>query len=384
MKKIKTKMMECGIMLLQACILALVIVFAVVPMSCKVTTEGIEIIGADYSAPVLETFNVVSDKIIELEFSECVKLTSYIVTPVIENVSDSSEPSIDQQLAKSISAASDENNRIETNTLMSNSGKKITFIMEEKTKIGKKYEVYGTVEDRIGNSLTFCVPFTGYNSSVPEMIMTEVQVKYAKGSLDGNTIYRNEFIELLALTKGNLSGLELISGMDGDSKKYVFPAVNVEKGEIIVVHLRTVGEGCVNEIEENLNDATAHFASDNVRDLWSENTTARLHDKSDVIILKNVVSGKVMDGLMYVSEIDTEWKEGPAEYAALLEAAGIYDSAEISEAVSSKGISPTQSFNRIGTAEIYKKIRAGGRINLPLKSDANSWKLAPVTPGCIQ
>lgn len=384
MKKIKAKMMECGIILIQACILALVTVFSVVPMSCKVTTEGIEIIGADYTAPVLESICVVNDKTIELEFSECIKLNTYVISPVIENVSDSSEISCEQELAKAIRAATDGNNRIESNVVMSSTGKKITFIMEEKTKIGKKYEVYGTVEDRIGNTLTFCIPFTGYNSAVPDMMMTEVQIKYSKGSSAGNTIYRNEFVELLALSKGNLSGLEIVSGMDGEAKKYVLPAVDVEKGEIVVVHLRTAGDGCVNEINEDKNAATAYFSSENTRDLWSENTTTRLHDYSDVVILRNSVSGKVMDGIMYIADADTEWKDGPGELAALLEKDGIYDSSDISGAVSSKGVSPTKSFNRVGVAEVYKKVRAGGRVLLPLKNDSESWQIAPVTPGRIQ
>ena len=48
--------------------------------------------------------------------------------------------------------------------------------MEESCEIGAHYELYGCVSDKIGNSLTFCVPFTGYNFFVPKLIMSELQI----------------------------------------------------------------------------------------------------------------------------------------------------------------------------------------------------------------
>lgn len=384
MNKVKSKFMELWILLLQTAFIAGITIFSVLPLSCKVTTEGIEIIGADYTAPVLESLTVLNDKTLEVHFSESVKLTSYVITPVIENVSDSEEASYTQDLAKAIRAATDSDKKIPVSIVMSPGGNVVTFILEEKTCIGKKYQIYGSVEDKIGNTMTFCIPFTGYNSAVPDVIMSEVQVKYAKGTVAGEAVYRCEFVELLILKDGNLSGLEIISGMDGEGKKYSLPAIDVKRGEIITVHLRTAGEGCVNEEGDDLSLATAAFSTDGVRDLWSENTTARYHDTSDVIILKNVVSGAVMDAIFYAAETDEEWKSGPGEFAKLAEKAGVYGTDDISEAVSSKGCSPLKSFHRVGAVAAYKKVKAGGKVALPMVNDSASWVISAVSPGKIE
>ena len=71
-------------------------------------------------------------------------------------------------------------------------------------------------------------PFEQQFEKVPLMMQAlqdeaEAQIKYAKGSSGGKEIYRGEFVEFLTLKGGNLGGLELVSGSDGESKKYCFP-----------------------------------------------------------------------------------------------------------------------------------------------------------------
>ena len=64
MKKLK----EIGIILCQTLILTSITIFAVSPVSCKVTTEGIKILEGDYSPPLLPRFAVLDAVSIEITF----------------------------------------------------------------------------------------------------------------------------------------------------------------------------------------------------------------------------------------------------------------------------------------------------------------------------
>ena len=247
--------------------------------------------------------------------------------------------------------------------------------------MGLKYEIFGTVEDKIGNSLTFCVPFIGFNPSVPKMIITEAQIKYAKATVSGNVLYRTEFIELMALEDGNLAGIEIISACDGEKGKFVLPAVDVKKSEIILVHPRTKETGCINEDGDDLNLATAPFSKDGVRDLWAENENSHYNDSTDVIYLLNTVNNSVIDGFVYAAENITEFKTEVSEAVDLLFNEGILGSKEISNAVCSKGVSPLKSLNRTNTAEINAKIMNDEEIDLPIVFDASNWVVRSVSPG---
>ena len=244
-----------------------------------------------------------------------------------------------------------------------------------------KYEIFGTVEDKAGNSLTFCVPFIGYNPSVPKMIITEAQIKYAKATVSGNVLYRTEFIELMALEDGNLAGIEIISACDGEKGKFVLPAVEVKKGEIILVHPRTKETGCINEQGDDLNLAIAPFSKDGVRDLWSENENSRYNDSTDVIYLFNTVNNSVMDGFVYAAENLTEWKTEVSETVDLLFDEGIFKSKDISTAVLSKGVSPLKSLTRINASEINRKVMNDEEIDFPIVYDSSNWSVCSVSPG---
>lgn len=365
--------------------LAGIVVFSAVPFSCQLTEEGVQIVGGDFSAPVLENLTVLDSTTLRLSFSEPVHLRGIVVSPHIPEISDSDLVSYNQSLAPSLAAAAGEYGSIDVEARADEDGKNFTLIMSQATEVGKSYEVYGIAEDEVGNSLTFCIPFIGYNSMVPRVIITELQVKYAKGSSQGNTIYRGEYAEFLALEDGNLAGLVLESASDGRDKDYRFPAIEVSKGEVFLVHLRTVGEGCVNEDGDDLSLATAPHSAEGIRDLWSDNTTARLHDTADVIILRDTVHGVVMDAVMYAAPDSTEWKSAVGEYAIEASLSGVYASSQISSASSSTGLTPLKSLTRTNAAEIRDFVMAdsGGDWDFPFKSDESTWVVEACTPGTL-
>lgn len=379
MKKIKAFIS----VVLQTCLITAIVLVAVVPFSCKVSAEGIEIIGGDYSAPALNNINVVDEKTIVVDFSEPVKLSSIVVSPVLRGYSDSSVHSLTETLSPAIAAATGEYGKIECCVNYSEDGKVATVCLESPTEIGKSYELFGIVTDEIGNTLTFCIPFIGFNSKVPRIIMTEIQVKYGKGSVGGETVYRGEYVELLALEEGNLAGVELFSAADGENKKYSFPAIDVRKNELLLVHLRTVAEGCINEDDDDLNLATAPHSKDGIRDLWSTSTVAHFNDSSDVVVLRNTVDNSILDAVMYAAEGTDEWKANVADIAVEVCTAGVYSSSDVSCASSSKGVTTLKSLTRTNAEEIINIINSEEEYEYPFVNDEDTWEVRPVSPGVL-
>lgn len=371
------------ILLLQTFVLCSVTLFCAAPVSCRITEEGIQLLGGDYEAPSLQSFDVLDERSVRLTFSEGVKLMNSVVSEKVENISDSMEHSQTAEASPALAAAGGGEGRIETEILPSEDGRIIDVILSQECAVGKDYELFGTVADKTGNTLTFCFPFTGFNAHVPELIMTEVQIKYAKGKADGKEVFRGEFVEFLVLSDGNLGGLELAGGIDGESKKYCFPAVDVEAGQVLLVHLRTAGEGCIDE-RENLDEATAAHSAAGILDLWSDNTAARFNDNADVIVLRNGTSGAILDAFMYADANTLDWKKGAYELAREAAAAGIYESGEPGEAVLNKGTTPLRAFNRLDAAALQEKVLAGQAYEYPVKNSSQVWEIRPVTPGSLQ
>ena len=66
-----------------------IVLLSVFPVSCKVTTQGIQLIGGNYKVPKLLNINVNDEKSVSLDFSDEVKVENLIVSPFIPGFSDS-------------------------------------------------------------------------------------------------------------------------------------------------------------------------------------------------------------------------------------------------------------------------------------------------------
>ena len=370
------------LLFVQTVVLTALTLFCVAPVSCRTSEEGIVMLAGDCDSPKLREFSVLDEHTLVMGFNEKVQLVNTVVSPQIDGVSESMEHSDSEEPSPAIEAAAGKHGKIQTEVQPSEDGQNFTILLLENCMVGKRYEFFGTVSDKSGNTLTFCVPFTGFNSRVPELVISEVQVKYAKGSSGGKEFFRGEFVEFLVLKGGNLGGLELCSGADGESKKICFPAVEVEKGQVFVVHLRTVGDGCVDE-RENLDEATAPHSVPGVLDLWSDNTTARLNDNADVVILRNGLSGQVLDAFMYADAKTVEWKAGPAEFAAKAAAAGVYETGDVCEAALCSGVSPLRSFKRTDAEALREAVLAGEEYVYPVRNGGELWEVGTVSPGML-
>ena len=358
------KFKEVAVCFIQASVIAGITIFAASPFSCKVSTEGIQIVGGDYTPPVLEELKVIDENYVQLNFSKKVKMTGAVLSPYVEGISNSTAHSTGQNASSAIKAAYGEYGKIPVEVELSDSETEVLLKFQNPTLVGKVYELYGVVEDECGNSLTFTAGFTGFNPKVPLLLITEVQIKYTKAKLKAGDEYRGEFVEILALEDGNLAGLRLVSAYDGEKKAYDFPGIEVHKDEVFLVHLRNAGNGCVSELEDNLDAATGMFSAAGIRDLWADNNSAHFNDDDDVIIIEDKATGKVIDGFMYSTGVAEEWKEASAAFAKRLLESGITDTDDISGAVLNAGTTPKKSFQR--------------NIN---KSE--EWEVKDVTPGTL-
>lgn len=315
-------------------LLAGFIALSMSPLSCKLTPEGIKLITGDYKSPELQKVFLNKNNNLEVSFSKKINLLTYSIEPHIESSSSIVEES--ENLCK------------------------LKLELFSELSPGSKYSLFGMVKDEIGNTLTFSVPFYGINNSVPELEIVELHSQNGKYSLNGNPVLLTEYVVIKAKTSGNLAGLVLCSAYDGEKKDYLFPSVKIKEGEIIVLHLRSNEEGCINETGDNLDESTAGFSKPGVRDLWDENNVARLGDKIDVVLIKNSYDDSILDGIMYASSDNLDWsKELMYTYAQKLVESGIWKSTSVLEAVKTDSLSVTKCMVKTGSGNSGDSWRIG-------------------------
>ena len=330
-------------------VVAVVLFSTALPISCKMTEEGIEVFEGDIQAPKIVSFSVENSNNIAITYTEKVFLSGVVVS------------SEDNSYYKEISDVeyNDDENIARIN-------------LEIPTVIGVDYTVTGEAADSAGNTLSFSLPFKGYNSCPARILLSEVRSVHATTS---GTIKKAEYIEFYVLKGGNTSGLEVISASDGTEKKYSFPALEVKEGEYITVHYRLVEDGstCINELEDDLTLSTAEGSCDTARDLWINNTDTRISD-SDVIILKDGGRNLILDAVLYAKEVTGSWyyKEQKTLSVEAFESGVWLGGSDKTFATNSSGITAIRTLCRQNIQkliETYKDIEIDFSILIPSSKD---------------
>ena len=379
-----SKLKEMLIVVGEALLIAGITVVAVLPVSCKITEQGIKIVGGDYTPPVLNNFMVADEQTVILDFSEKVQVAGFVVAKVIDDQFDSQEHSSTIDLSPAIERASGVYGAVSASC--SCDKERVIFELEEQMETGCGYELYTQVKDSVGNTLTIVIPFKGYNSHVPEVMITEVQTESVssqnKAEKEAGT-YRNEYVELLILKSGNMSGLELCSGYDGEEKKYVFPAIEVSAGEIIVVHMRNRGNGCISEEGDDLTLATSSYTSPQVRDLWIDIESTTLGNKTDIIIVRNSANRRLLDAVMYRASSTAAWTKTMIDYSQLIDETEIYLSGDIENAFVADSLTATKTLHRTDAATYRQQLLDGIILDYPIPSSAEVWAILEPSPGTL-
>ena len=382
-----TKLKEMFVVVGEAFLIAGITIAAVMPVSCKITEQGIKIVSGDYVPPVLNNFVVKDESTVSLTFSEKVEITGYVVAIATDDLFGSEEHSSTIDLSPALERVSGVYGTVPCSVVYDDEETEILFVLEQQMEIGQLYQLYAQVRDSVGNTLTLAVPFTGFNSRVPELMITEIQTESVSQNKAEKTsgTYRNEFIELLVLKSGNLAGLELCSGYDGEAKKYVFPAIEVTDGEVFVVHMRNRGNGCISEEGDDLTLATASYTSPEIRDLWTDIETTTLGNKTDIIIVRNRSDNRLLDAVMFRASSVEAWTKTMLDYSQLLDEAQIYDSGNIENAFIADFLTTTKTLHRTDATTWQTSLLEDPSLPLdfPISSSPDLWIISDPSPGTL-
>lgn len=206
-----------------------------------------------------------------------------------------------------------------------------------KTGIGEPFFVTGSAEDKSGNSLDFSLAFTGANTNPAELRISELRPLYSSSP-------KSEFIELLVMKSGNLSGIRLTNVGSKKEPDYVFPAAEVRKGEFVVFHWRSLEEGIKDETRADIVSGGTQACA-NARDFWGAHNSLPKR-AANVIFVE--FDGQLQDAVVFVSSSakETQWTDNLKEAAETAAASGLWvPDGEISNAVRFK-ITPSVSIGR--------------------------------------
>lgn len=318
-------------------ILAGIVLLFVCPVSCRLTPQGIKILHGDYSSPQIVSYSSVGQENLRIVFSKDVKLQCLSLTPFIALENALLQSSVDEG---GICIAD--------------------MKLKECMVPGGKYCLYGEAVDNAGNSLTFSVPFVGYNYDVPDVEITEVHSLNGKFSSGGKVVLITEYVELTVLSKGNLAGLYISSAYDGEGKIFELPGVEVMPGDVIICHYRSNEEGCVSETGSDINLSSAGFSKQNVRDLWLDDNTAKLGDKMDVILLRNKFDDKIIDCVCYAPSNSVDWTKALMnDYVQEAFDQNKWPSVEIKDCVKSDNLTATKCLVKTGKKNSFSSWETG-------------------------
>lgn len=335
------------------------VTFSVCPMSCRSSVESLELLSGDFSVPKITKFCATSSNSARIDFSREVELKN-----------------TELFLTNEISSLGNAECKYEENSVL--------LEFQNETVIGIDYKVEGMAFDSSGNSLTFSVPFKGFNSNPAKVIITELRNAYGTKTSNGEKVHRSEFVELYVLKDGNLSGLEIVSAANGDKTKFVLPAVEVKEGDYVTMHMRMIiaegldGEGMHNELEDNLRLSTHEDSCDTSRDLWSE-CTKKPFAASDIVVLRNSNTFEILDAVVFAKSDCAEWKKGISDFASVVSESEIWQGgAYLENAVCCDNISPTKSLSRQNLKEAIASYKNGQ----PIVNGKDCWIVAKTaTPG---
>ena len=340
-------------------VLCMMTVFtAGVPLACRLTEEGIEIVSAEMTVPKILSFSVEDNS----------NLVMVCSSPV----------SVERVKIKSVDGEYVEE---DASTACSQNGTQLNFFLKEPTKVGVNYVLTGLIRDAGGNELSFSLPFSGFNENPARLVLSEVRSKH---STSKGLLKKCEFVEVYVLKGGSTAGLEIVTGSDGEAKKYVFPDINVKTGEFITVHFRTVGDGdCIDELGTDLELSTGTDSS-SARDLWVEGTESRISD-SDVVVIRDSCRNMILDGVLFSASGKQSWYYA-GQKALALEAfeMGLWKGGwEPKDAVVADGISLTRTISRLNLDSLALEFSEQDFTeDFVLESGVEDWALVEgATPG---
>ena len=154
-----------------------------------------------------------------------------------------------------------------------------------------EHSVEAQVTDNASNHLRFAARFYGLNSLLPAMVINEFTTR--------GSATHPDLVEILILSDGNMAGACLFEGTSGDwSQRIVFPSIDVEAGQFVVVHFRP--EGVPEEVNETVrrDHSGGIDATDSAWDLWVADGSGLSGNNGVISLCENPLGG-VIDAVVY-------------------------------------------------------------------------------------
>jgi hypothetical protein len=241
--------------------------------ACACSTDSAiqKVLGSSAETPVFLGLKAVSAREIQFEFSLPVSLSSLRFDPPLD-----------------IDSLSE--------------GALIRVRLTEAMKGGEPFVADLLVEDEGGNTLNVLIPFRAKNDRVPEFIITEVRTEYANP--------RVEFVELKTLGPGNMGAVRLFIASFGMGEPvFEFSPVEVEAGEYLLIHLRTLDQDSLDETGNDRDLSPGREAVPGARDFWVPGAVKRLR-KTDAVLLLDQ-DDRVLDAVLLTENPGEPWaREG--------------------------------------------------------------------------
>ena len=157
---------------------------------------------------------------------------------------------------------------------------------------GTKYVIEAAVSDSTGNSMSFLVPFYGFNAELPDLLINEFTTQ-------GSTTHP-DMVELLITGAGNTAGLYIVEGTtDYPEEGIILPSCITEGGDYILIHFKPQGiPEEINEDGELLDASGGYDVSPEARDFWVPGGTG-LSGNNGVIAVYSAPGGRLLDAVLY-------------------------------------------------------------------------------------
>ncbi len=200
--------------------------------------------------------------------------------------------------------------------VISSDGKGVVVQLGGAGEAGSAYAVSGIVADAAGNMSTFVLPYWGFNPNPPVLRINELLTEGSSTHPDA--------VELYAVEGGGCAGLAFFVGVPGDHDlRYVFPALSVEAGDFIVLHLKP--QGLPEEIDETVEKSASGGldATPGAWDLWFRGEDGALSGTNGALSLCASPNGGFMDAVLYSARtVESDTKYGGFGTAVLRDRVG--------------------------------------------------------------
>lgn len=220
--------------------------------------------------------------------------------------------------------------------------------------IGEAFKICGKVKAGLNEVLDFELPFKGSNNNPAELSFSSLKL--------GSTS-KQGFIKLRVKKSGNLFGINLVNAGNSKEPDYVFPAFEVETGNIIVLYWFLPLDGSEPEdgVLVSAADCDALQSGERAFCFWGKLKKFQ-PKKTNAIIIRTAQDGTLQDAVLFRDPKEETWGKDEVEQAALEAAeAGLWKpDGDISNAVQAN-ITPAKMIKRV--------------LNAPINYNAEDWIL---------